>query len=136
MVHKKIRRIIDCEKQCKWPHLIASDAACIQPPPPVIVPEGSIIPTVYRYFYIAATDISLVGGATLSASLFSDDFGQGVTTMTLFQPNGYVNLYINAVMQEAGIYTITSEALSFAPYPATIYRGTPIIIESLGFHQA
>jgi len=36
-------------------------------------------------------------------------------------------------MQEGGIYTVTPASLTIVPYNATLYRGTPIIIESLGF---
>ncbi|UZM96970.1 hypothetical protein OL548_16685 [Lysinibacillus sp. MHQ-1] len=36
-------------------------------------------------------------------------------------------------MQEGGIYTISDTALTITPYNGTLFRGTPIIIESLGF---
>jgi len=101
--------------------------------PPEIVPEGMIIPTIQRYFYIVTADLDLSNGATLPADLFWNDEANSVTEFTIFSPNGYVNLYINAVMQEGGIYTVTPASLTIVPYNATLYRGTPIIIESLGF---
>ena len=70
---------------------------------------------------------------TLLASQFWDDDGNPVTEFKIFKSNGYVNLYINAVMQEGGIYTITQTSLTLSPDNSTIYKGTPIIIESLGF---
>jgi len=36
-------------------------------------------------------------------------------------------------MQEGGIYTLTPTSLTLNPNNSTIYGGTPIIIESLGF---
>ncbi len=101
--------------------------------PPEVVPEGMIIPTIQRYFYIVTADLDLSNGATLPANLFWNDEANAVTEFTIFSPNGYVNLYINAVMQEGGIYTVTPASLTIVPYNATLYRGTPIIIESLGF---
>lgn len=80
-------------------------------------------------------DIDLTNGATLPANLFTDDNGDPVTEFKLFNPNGYVNLYINAVMQEGGAYEVTPDSLTLKPFNATIFAGTPIIIETLGFQQ-
>lgn len=117
-----------------WPRIKAVDIGTIQPPP-VVIPEGTIIPIINRYFYIVEEDIDLTNGATLAANLFTDDNGDPVTEFTLFNPNGYVNLYINAVMQEGGAYKVTPDSLTLNPFNATIFAGTPIIIESLGFQQ-
>lgn len=98
----------------------------MEDPPPVVEPSRNIIPTVNRSFNIVTSDIDLTNGATLSASQFWKDNGDQATEFIIFNPNGYVNLYINAVMQEGGIYTLS-------PSNSTIYSGTPIIIESIGF---
>jgi len=108
---------------------------CSIPPPPVAIPEGTIIPTITRYFYIVTEDIDLTNGATIPATLFTDDLGDPVTAFKLFNPNGYVNLYINAVMQEGGAYKVTPDSLILNSFSATIFVGTPIIIESLDFQQ-
>lgn len=130
----KIEKECECggENRFVWPRIKASTIPSVEPPP-VIEPNGNIIPTVNRYFYIATSDINLTNGVTLAASQFWDDDGNPVTEFKIFNPNGYVNLYINAVMQEGGIYNITSTSLTLSPDNSTIYRGTPIIIESLGF---
>ncbi|WPK11859.1 DUF4183 domain-containing protein [Lysinibacillus louembei] len=117
-----------------WPPIKAIDICSIQPPP-VIIAEGAIIPIINRYFYIVTENIDLTNGVTLPTHLFSDDNGNPVTEFTLFNPNGYVNLYINAVMQEGGTYQVTPNSLTLNPFNATIFAGTPIIIESLGFQQ-
>ncbi|MGE7934888.1 DUF4183 domain-containing protein [Viridibacillus arvi] len=112
----------------------AVDICSIQPPP-VVIPEGTIIPTTNRYFYIVTEDIDLTNGTTIPANLFTDDNGNPVTEFKLFNPNGYVNLYINAVMQEGSAYKVTPDLLIINPFNGTIFAGTPIIIESLGFQQ-
>ncbi|ATP39946.1 hypothetical protein CSE16_07715 [Solibacillus sp. R5-41] len=124
----------DCsdENRFYWPPIKAIEKSHI-PSPPVIVPGGTIIPTINRYFYIAPQNISLTNGVTLPANLFSDDNGNSVTAFKIFNPNGYVNLYINAMMQEGSIYTVTPTSLILPPNNATIFARTPIIIESLGF---
>ena len=123
-----------CENNQVFWRIKAIDVGSIQPPP-VVIPEGTIIPIINRYFYIVAEDIDLTNGTTLPANLFTDDNGDPITEFKLFNPNGYVNLYINAVMQEGGAYKITPDSLTLNPFNATIFAGTPIIIESLGFQQ-
>jgi len=128
-----------CDTCCEnnrvfWPRIKAVDIGSIQSPSEV-TPVGTIIPTINRYFYIVTEDIDLTNGVTLPANLFTDDNGDPVTEFTLFNPNGYVNLYINAVMQEGGAYKVTPDSLTLNPFNATIFAGTPIIIESLGFQQ-
>lgn len=120
------------DKRFYWPRIKASTTSSV-PLPPVIVPSGDIIPTINRYFYIATVNIDLRNGATLPADLFSDDNSNSVIEFKIFNPNGYVNLYVNATMQEAGIYTVTPDSLTIGSNNATIYAGTPITIESLGF---
>lgn len=126
----------DCceDDRIYWPPIKAIDISTI-PLPPVIVPGGNIIPTINRYFYIVTADIDLTNGATLPVNLFTDDNGNQVTEFKLFNPNGYVNLYINAVMQEGGVYKVNPDSLILNPFNVTIFAGTPIIIESLGFQQ-
>ncbi|MEA0565349.1 MULTISPECIES: DUF4183 domain-containing protein [Lysinibacillus] len=122
----------NCENRFIWPRIKATNGVPVVPPSEV-VPEGAIIPTIHRYFYIVTADLDLTNGATLPATLFWNDNADPITEFTIFSPNGYINLYINAVMQEGGIYTVTPASLTIDPYNATLYRGTPIIIESLGF---
>ncbi|MGE7942308.1 DUF4183 domain-containing protein [Lysinibacillus xylanilyticus] len=132
--HQKFERQCACDGGDRfiWPRIKVSTIPMVAPPP-VIVPNGEIIPTVNRYFYIVTSDFDVTNGATLPANLFFHDNGHPITEFTIFNPNGYANLYINGVMQEGGIYTLTKSSLTLNPYNSTIYRGTPIIIESLGF---
>ncbi|MET4559946.1 hypothetical protein ABIA69_001089 [Lysinibacillus parviboronicapiens] len=133
---KRVRDLEDhsCEESMPcMQRIIAVNAACISNPPPGNNAEGNIIPIINRYFYIPEEDIDLTNGVTIPANLFYGDDGNPVTEFMLFRPNGYVNLYINAVMQEGGIYTVTTDSLTLNPYATTIFAGTPIILESLGF---
>jgi len=93
--HQKIEQECECEDRFIWPRIKASTIPSVDPPP-VIDPIGNIIPTVNRYLYIATSNINLTNGATLAASLFWDDAGNPATAFKIFNPNGYVNLYINA----------------------------------------
>ncbi|QPA54998.1 DUF4183 domain-containing protein [Lysinibacillus sphaericus] len=128
-----------CDSCCEnnralWHRIKAIDIGSIKLPP-VVIPEGTIIPTINRYFYIVTEDIDLTNGANIPANLFTDDNGSPVTEFKLFSPNGYVNLYINAVMQEGVAYKVIPNSLIINPFNGTIFAGTPIIIESLGFQQ-
>jgi len=99
--HQKIEQECECEDRFIWPRIKASTIPSVDPPP-VIDPIGNIIPTVNRYLYIATSNINgfcatwMANGATLAASLFWDDAGNPATAFKIFNPNGYVNLYINA----------------------------------------
>lgn len=107
----------------------------IIPPPPIapIPITGTIIPSVSRYFYIVTDDIDLTNGFIISANNFYDDNGNFVNDIVVHNPNGYINLFINGVMQEGGIFSVNPSALVLNPNNGTIYKGTPIILESLGF---
>ncbi len=132
--HRKIEQECECECEDRfiWPRIKASTIP-FEDPPPVVEPSRNIIPIVNRYFNIVTSDIDLTNGATIPASQFWNDNGIQATEFTIFNPNGYVNLYINAVMQEGGFYTLTPTTLTLSPSNSTIYSGTPIIIESIGF---
>lgn len=123
----------DCSNEDRfiWPRIKASYGPIA--PPSEVVPEGVVIPTINRYFHILTSDLDLTNGAILPATLFWNDHTDPITEFVIFSPNGYVNLYINAVMQEGGIYSLSNTALTITPYDGTLFRGTPIIIESLGF---
>lgn len=75
-----------CEnKQVLWPRIKAIDIGSIQPPP-VVNPEGTIIPIINRYFFIVTVDIDLTNGATIPANLFTDDNDNPLTEFKLLIP--------------------------------------------------
>lgn len=95
--------------------------------------EFSIIPTVKRYFYIPVANINVTNGVTIPANLFYNDDGSSTIEFMNFIPNGYANLYINALMQEGGMYEVSMNSLTISPANAIIYARTPIIVELLSF---
>ena len=108
----------------------AVDLTSIYPP---IIPSGTIIPTINRYFYIVPSTINLINGITFPATFFTNDQGTSVTEFKTFYPNGYVNLYINAMMQAGGVYHVSPSSVTINALNGRLLAGTPIIVESLGF---
>ena len=102
-------------------------------PKEVVNKKTCIIPTIKRYFYISKFDIHLNSGSNISVNLFVNDSGVQTNTFTKFKPNGYINLYINGVMQEGECTKCIRSSLTIKPIDSTISAGTPIIIESIGF---
>ncbi|MBS4209008.1 DUF4183 domain-containing protein [Bacillus sp. FJAT-50079] len=100
---------------------------------PLNVSDIQIIPIVKRHFYIPQNTLSLVEGANFPANFFTNDRGEQVDEFTTFSPNGYVNLFINGVMQEGSLYVVGRNFLSIHPVEQSITAGTPIIVESIGF---
>jgi len=85
-----------------WPKIKVS-STCIGVPMinlSVNPSEISIIPTVQRYFYVPVANINLTNGTTIPATQFYNDDGSPTTEFMSFSPNGYADLYINAVIQE------------------------------------
>ena len=118
-----------------WPRIKVS-STCIGMTPvknPIDISAITIIPMVKRYFYVAETTMNLRNGATFSATLFYNDDGSPTTEFMNFSPNGYSDLYINAVVQEGGMYIVNTNFLTLSPSNSTIYAGTPIILELLTF---
>ena len=127
----KVTSIKACGNSVYWP-TIKINSACIGRIP-INTPKGSIVPTVNRYFYIPVSAIDLKTGATIPSNRFYNDDGSPTTEFMIFSPNGYVNLYINGVMQGGGLYMVNANSIIINPTAGLIRAGTSIIIESLGF---
>jgi len=83
-----------------------------------------------RFFNILATPLAITDGTTIAATTFLTDSGSTATAFPIVI-NGYYNLYINGVLQEADAYTVSSTELTFNTVTASIAAGTPIIIEAV-----
>ncbi|WP_318616586.1 DUF4183 domain-containing protein [Sporosarcina sp. YIM B06819] len=132
----KMNKIDICRIQTKfWPAIKISSACIGVPPinPPTNFPEINIIPTVKRYFYVASANMNLTNGTTILSTQFYNDDGSQTKEFMSFSPNGYANLYINAVIQEGAMYAVNTSTLTISPSNSIIYRGTPIILELLTF---
>lgn len=94
-----------------------------------------IRPVVKRYFYQVPDDIRLEGeGLVLYPHQFADDTGEPAAKFMDFGHEGYFNLYVNGVMQEGKLYQAHADKLTIAATGQSIIKGTPIILESIGFY--
>jgi len=103
----------------------------------IICPKQPFIevkPKVRRYFFIAPHDIHLSGeNIVLFPNQFVDDKGETVAKFIDFGQEGYFNLYVNGALQEGKLYHVNSDELTIMSTGQTIYKGTPVILESIGF---
>ena len=70
-------------------------------------------PTVQRFFYtLNEDDIDQQGKLSVPAASFVDDMGDSILTIPLVtENNGYKMLFINGVLQQESLYTITDNKL-------------------------
>jgi len=101
------------------------------PAGPGIIPDIVILPSVQRYFYIVPTDI--LSSATIPANEFTNDEGAFPASFPETGPNSYSNLYINGILQEGSLYSLSESALTINFNNQTIDSGTPIILEIIQF---
>ncbi|MFC5648653.1 DUF4183 domain-containing protein [Paenibacillus solisilvae] len=101
--------------------------------PPGPFPNVTIIPVVNRYIYILSSDLVLTSPAAFSANLFIDDAGNIISVFSGLGPNSFNNLFINGILQEGNVYSISPNTLTLNPQGSTIYSGTPITLETIQF---
>ncbi|NOU63361.1 DUF4183 domain-containing protein [Paenibacillus sp. LMG 31461] len=77
----------------------------------------------------------MIGGAvtTIPADDFLDDNGNPVDANSLpaVPTDGYINVYVNGVLQQEGLSTLTTASLVLATILAT--AGTPVVLEVADF---
>lgn len=95
------------------------------------LPGIAILPSVYRYFYLAPANIT--GTVLIPAAEFTDDEGILVTEFKGIGRNSYSNIYINGVLQEGRLYSLTTAALTLILERDTVLARSPIIIENVAF---
>ncbi|WP_406866969.1 DUF4183 domain-containing protein [Priestia megaterium] len=97
-------------------------------------------PTVSRFFYTATA--TTTGAATLTidaADFFGDTGGAATALPVLATDNSYYNVYINGVLQMAGISTYTPGATGVGslaitvPAGSSVLTGSPIVMEVVNF---
>lgn len=96
-------------------------------------PPGSsditIVPRVYRYFYIPDTELAAL--TVVEASQFTNDVGEPVEAIEGLSLNSYSRLFVNGMLQESRLYSIDPSALTLRLGLDMILAGTPIIIENV-----
>lgn len=91
-----------------------------------------ITPTARRYFYSAAENIDLP--VVIPANQFIDDNGDMTIAFSGIGPNSYANVYINGILQQGSLHTVSANSLALALEQGDIiYQGTPIILETVQF---
>ncbi|MFS8213083.1 DUF4183 domain-containing protein [Paenibacillus polymyxa] len=91
-----------------------------------------IVPTAERYFYFAPATIE--SSIMIMADQFSVDGVQEVFQRFNVGSNSYANLYINGMIQESTLYSLTPESLTIRLNEGeAILSGTPIIVEIVQF---
>lgn len=87
----------------------------------------TVSPTVAR-FYAAITAAMIVGGVTtIPAASFLDDADAPVAALPVPATNGYYNVYINGILQQGGLSTLTAVSLALAS--GDFVEGTPVLLE-------
>lgn len=101
------------------------------PPGQVIIPNIIIIPNDQRYFYSTTSDIQTL--VVIPANQFTNDNGAVTSTFGDLGLTSYSNLYINGILQESSLYSVSESALTINLVNQTIYSDTPIILEIVRF---
>lgn len=88
--------------------------------------DTDVTPTASRYVATVTAGDVAGGTTTIPAASFSDDSGTVLTTLPTISANEYYNVYINGVLQQEGLSTLTSTNLTIS---AEVLVGVPIVLE-------
>lgn len=91
----------------------------------------TILPRVYRYFYFPPGN--LTGTVQVVAAEFTDDEGAKAAGFEGMGINGYSNIFINGVLQEGRLYSLTTTDLTLILEGDTVLAGSPITVENVEF---
>ncbi|GIO93700.1 MULTISPECIES: DUF4183 domain-containing protein [Paenibacillus] len=103
-------------------------------PGEVILPGVVVTPDVMRYFYTTDALVALDPPLIIPANQFTDDNGNAVSEIMEISQSGYANLYINGMMQEGRIFSVTPEALTLYSPGDVLLEGTPVILQVFQFN--
>jgi hypothetical protein len=92
--------------------------------------ETTVDPAVTRY-NTTLTAGMIGANTTILAADFLDDNGDAVTVLPAPPTDGYYNVYVNGVLQQGGLSTLTSASLVLATNATT--AGTPVVLEVSDF---
>lgn len=86
-----------------------------------------ITPTVSRYFATLTADMIGATETTIPADSFVDDADVPITDLPELTTTDYLNVYINGVLQQASLSTLTTASLVLDTVDLT--PGIPVMIE-------
>lgn len=92
--------------------------------------ETTVDPAVTR-FNAFLTSGMITTNTTIPAASFLDDNGEVITDLPAPPTDGYYNVYVNGVLQEGGLSTLTTASLVLATTDAAV--GTPVVLEVSDF---
>ncbi|NOU99721.1 DUF4183 domain-containing protein [Paenibacillus planticolens] len=95
--------------------------------------ETTVDPAVTR-FNATLTSGMITTDTTILAASFFDDNGDPVVALPAPPTDGYYNVYVNGVLQEGGLSTLTTASLVLATTQAV--AGTPVVLEVADFSSA
>lgn len=97
----------------------------------VTTTDTKINPEIDQYFYELTANEITGDTATIPATLFIDDDGNIMTgnLTTVSTDNGYYLLFINGVLQQSGLYTVSGDGSQVViTDAATVPVGAPITL--------
>lgn len=83
-----------------------------------------------RFFNVLAAPLTITDGSTVAVGSFTDDTGNTAAAFPVVA-NGYYNLYINGVMQEGDVYSVSATQITFHTVTGTLTAGTPLVLEAV-----
>ncbi|WP_314004195.1 DUF4183 domain-containing protein [uncultured Paenibacillus sp.] len=87
----------------------------------------TVDPNVTRFNATIAAGMIGATDTTIPAASFSDDNGNAVTNLPSTPANGYINVYVNGLLQEAGLSTLSTTQLVLSTTAAP--AGVPVVLE-------
>ncbi|MEK3721402.1 DUF4183 domain-containing protein [Paenibacillus sp. FSL H8-0034] len=93
--------------------------------------DTTVNPVVSRFF--AAIDDGMIGATeiTIPAASFVDDADGPVVALPAVTENDYYNVYINGVLQQSALSTLTTASLVLATIDISV--GVPVLLEIANF---
>lgn len=91
----------------------------------------TVTPAVSRYFATITLGIIGITETTIPAASFVDDEEVAVTALPAITGQDYANVYINGVLQQSSLYTLTTAELVIDDI--TIGLNVPVLLEVSSF---
>ncbi|QQZ10024.1 DUF4183 domain-containing protein [Heyndrickxia vini] len=88
--------------------------------------DTDVTPTSNRYVANVAAGNVTGSTTTIPAASFSDDSGTVLTSLPTVSANEYFNVFINGVLQQEGLSTLTTTNLTIN---AAVLVGVPVVLE-------
>lgn len=103
-------------------------------------PTTTTTPATAKYFYKLTTAFTAASGTpslSITATTMTDDTGAAVTTsITRATSNGYYQLFINGVLQQSAIFTVSADGSTLTitpPTGSTIGVGNVVVLTVTNF---